>query len=112
MNISTELDTSTGSPNKAQSGNPIQQKLSSMHRLVTKQVYEIEAMVNSVYYGKVVAPSMESRINTDFMSSNFGYEQSAGGSPRTGNLKEVDEAQVQFMQSKISSIQVYYEDIK
>jgi len=81
-----------------------------MHGLATKQVYEIEAMVNSVYYGKAVSATMESRINTDFMSSNFGYEQ--GGSQGTGNLKEVGEAQVQFMQSKISSIQVYFEDIK
>ena len=51
-----------------------------MHQTANKQIYQIEAMVNSVYYGKAVANEMESGINTDFMSSNFGYGQSTGDS--------------------------------
>ena len=74
-------------------------------------------MINSIYYGKVV--ETQSRINTDF---NFGYEQASqyeGGARSTSesnhttnNLREVSETQVQFMETKISSIQVYFEDLK
>ena len=93
----------------------IQQKLNQMHRNVNKQIYELDSMIDSVYYGKIVDESSGTRMNKDF---NFGYDQNSTSSNSSyssssgSNFKEVSEAQVQFMQSKISSIQVYYEDLK
>lgn len=72
-------------------------------------------MIDSVYYGKVVEDTSHSRINKDF---NFGYDQnststnSSYSSQSSSAFREVSETQIQFMQSKISSIQVYFEDLK
>lgn len=86
-----------------------------MHRVCNKQIYEIDSMINSVYYGKTVESN--NRTNTEF---NFGYEQGTNQSAAMGSshsssyssFKEVSDTQIQFMQSKISSIQVYFDDLK
>ena len=48
-----------------------------MHRNVNKQIYELDSMIDSVYYGKVVENSSNSRMNKDF---NFGYDQNSTSS--------------------------------
>ena len=39
----------------------VQKKLNEMHRNVNKQIYELDSMINSVYYGKVVEESSNTR---------------------------------------------------
>ena len=65
-----------------------------MHRNVNKQIYELDSMIDSVYYGKVVENSSNSRMNKDF---NFGYDQnststnSSYSSGQGSNFREVSE---------------------
>ena len=63
-----------------------------MHRIVNKQIYELDSMINSVYYGKVVENHSDTRINKDF---NFGYDQnnstSTSGHSSSSNLREVSD---------------------
>ena len=45
-----------------------------MHRNANKEIYEIEAQINDIYYGKVVQIDSASNIkNNSSLTSNFGY---------------------------------------
>ena len=54
-------------------------------------------MINSVYYGKVVEESSDSRMNKDF---NFGYDQNSSStnssytSSSQSNFKEASDTQI------------------
>ena len=45
-----------------------------MHRNANKEIYEIEAQINDIYYGRVVQIDSASNIkNNSSLTSNFGY---------------------------------------
>ena len=52
-------------------------------------------MINSVYYGKVVEDTSNSRMNKDF---NFGYDQNSSSTNSSyssqSNLREVSDTQI------------------
>lgn len=45
-----------------------------MHRNVNKEIYEIDAQINDIYYGRVVQIDSHSNLkNNTSLTSNFGY---------------------------------------
>lgn len=45
-----------------------------MHRNVNKEIYEIDAQINDIYYGRVVQIDSNSNLNNNTsLTSNFGY---------------------------------------
>ena len=57
----------------------VQTQLNSMFRNSNKQIYEIEAQINDIYYGKAISGTSSSSRG-DFMSSNYGYQENKGQS--------------------------------
>jgi len=60
-----------------------------MHRNGTKQINEIEAKINDIYYNKQSDVSF-SNNSSDPMSSNFGYNQVGrkGDAPKKADMEQ------------------------
>ena len=92
-----------------------------MHRNVNKEIYEIEAQINDIYYGRAVQIDSASNIrNNSSLTSNFGYGTQSNLNnnalqmmKNTNNsLGHVSEIQIQHFQSKIESIKLYFNDLE
>ena len=86
----------------------VQTQLNSMFRNSNKQIYEIEAQINDIYYGKAISGGSSSSSRGDFMSSNYGYQENKGQS----KFQDSQDAQMQFLSTKIDSIKMHFEDLE
>ena len=73
-----------------------------MFRNSNKQIYEIEAQINDIYYGKSGGGTGGS--GSDFMSSNYGYTYKKND--------DSSDAQMQYTTSKIDGIKMHFEDLE
>mmetsp|Transcript_1967 Transcript_1967/g.3446 ORF Transcript_1967/g.3446 Transcript_1967/m.3446 type:complete len:156 (-) Transcript_1967:513-980(-) len=90
-----------------------------MSRIANKQIFEIEAKINDLYYGKLVAMSdLDSagagfeHEKSDFMSSNFGYGQAQQRMLTHEMSQQRDEELRDYIQLKIESLQIHAGDLE
>ena len=76
-----------------------------MHRNGNKQINEIDAKINDIYYNKQGEMSFTSN-NSDIMASNFGYNNPGkkGDAPSRASLQQ----HVDYINTKIECLNIHY----